>query len=329
MLARAGGGVHQHHRRRQQVGLRRRARRCSPASGKNVIFTSNVMPEIGVLEVDAANAEDPRPVHLPHHRGQGHRSGEEHDRRRGHAHPAAVLEAAKLLADGSTPGEPGASANCCWSTWEAPPPTSTRWPRGRPPTARSASPGCPSPTPSGPSRATWGLYHNLDTLKAIAERDEVPAGFDEAVAAMCRRQQRAPRATTQTACHLLLSKVAVRSAVDRHVGSLEVVVTPNGEVIAAARQGPDSAGAGWSAPAGRCRSRPTRLRCSKAPCSSATVPTLLKPKAPEMLLDTHYVLFALGLLAQSEPATALRLMRKYVAPLRGARGPVAGGHDKE
>ena len=45
------------------------------------------------------------------------------------------------------------------------------------------------------------------------------------------------------------------------------------------------------------------------------LPMLLKPKEPEFLLDRQYVLFALGLLAQSEPAKALRLMQKYVVHL--------------
>ena len=52
----------------------------------------------------------------------------------------------------------------------------------------------------------------------------------------------------------------------------------------------------------------------------ADFPLLLKPKAPSLLLDKEYVLFALGLLAQSEPAKALRLMRK----IRRARDPRGG-----
>jgi hypothetical protein len=53
------------------------------------------------------------------------------------------------------------------------------------------------------------------------------------------------------------------------------------------------------------------------------LPMLLKPKEPQLLLDKHYILFALGLLAQTEPAKAFRLMEKYVAPLP-ARERTAG-----
>ena len=45
--------------------------------------------------------------------------------------------------------------------------------------------GLPEPYAKRTVEGDLGLYHNLDTLKAIAELGEVPAGFDEAVAAMC------------------------------------------------------------------------------------------------------------------------------------------------
>jgi hypothetical protein len=46
-----------------------------------------------------------------------------------------------------------------------------------------------------------------------------------------------------------------------------------------------------------------------------------------MLVDKEYVLFALGLLAQTEPSKALRLMRTYVVPLPPRRS--SDGADEE
>ena len=51
--------------------------------------------------------------------------------------------------------------------------------------------GLPEPYAKRTVEGDLGLYHNLDTLKAIAELDELPAGFEEAVAAMCSGEQRA------------------------------------------------------------------------------------------------------------------------------------------
>ena len=123
-----------------------------------------------------------------------------------------------------------------------------------------------------------------------------------------------PRGELQTACHLLLSQVAVRSAVNRHVGSLRTMVTPSGEVTM--QRGKDLTQVRWVIGAGG------PISFSDDPGTvlqgalfEPELPTVLKPKAPTMLLDDHYVLFALGLLAQSEPEKAFRLMCKYVVPL--------------
>ena len=44
-------------------------------------------------------------------------------------------------------------------------------------------------------------------------------------------------------------------------------------------------------------------------------PNLLEPKNPELYLDEHYILYAMGLLARSEPKKALVLMKKYLRRL--------------
>jgi uncharacterized protein (TIGR01319 family) len=168
------------------------------------------------------------------------------------------------------------------------------------------------------------LFHNLDTLKTIAERQVLPVGFEEAVDAMCRHNS-VPEGDDQTACHLLLSSVAVRSAVDRHAGSVKTIITPNGEVTL--QRGKDLTQVGWLIGAGGPVSFSADPRAVLAGALfEPGLPNVLKPKAPEMLLDEQYVLFALGLLAQSEPVKALRLMRKYVVPLaeRRSTAPVRG-----
>jgi len=129
-----------------------------------------------------------------------------------------------------------------------------------------------------------------------------------------RRENSIPEGTHQDECHLLLSRVAVRSAVDRHVGSLKSMLTPDGEVMI--QRGKDLTQVLWVVGAGGpvCfSSDPARVL--EGALFDHDFPMLLKPKGPQMLLDEQYILFALGLLAQSEPAKALRLMRRYVAPL--------------
>lgn len=292
-------------------------------SGKNVIHTSNVMPEIGVLEVEAANNKirELFIARITEAKGIGRARGMIDDVIM--PTPAAVLEAAKLLADG-VPGEPGLGELMLVDVGGA---TTDVYSvaKGAPTGASVHLVGLPEPYAKRTVEGDLGLYHNLDTLRQIAEREEVPTGFDDAVTAMCRANS-VPRGEDQTECHVLLAKAAVRSAVDRHVGFLKSVVTPNGEVLI--QRGKDLTqvrtvvGAG-----GPVAFSSDPVRVLEGAVFERDLPTLLKPMAPEMLLDSHYVLFALGLLAQSEPAKALRLMRRYVGPLparsHNTRSPLA------
>jgi hypothetical protein len=41
-------------------------------------------------------------------------------------------------------------------------------------------------------------------------------------------------------------------------------------------------------------------------------PDVLKPQAPVFHLDKNYILYAMGLLAESHPQAALRMMKKYL-----------------
>ena len=296
-------------------------------SHKNVIFAGNVMPEIGVLEVDAAN-EKIRELFIA-------RITEAKGIGRARSliaevlmpTPAAVLEAAKLLAAG-TEDEPGLGELLLVDVGGA---TTDVYSvaKGAPSNAMVHFTGLPEPYAKRTVEGDLGLFHNLDTLKALAERGSVPEGFEEAISAMCRKNS-VPEGDEQTACHLLLSRVAVRSAVDRHAGSLRTVITPNGEVTL--QRGKDLTQVGWVVGAGGpiCFSADPRTVLEGA-LFEPDLPTVLKPKTPEMLLDRHYVLFALGLLSQSEPSRALRLMRRYVVPLTAARprsAPVAEGAEE-
>ncbi|MBN1628340.1 MAG: glutamate mutase L [Thermoleophilia bacterium] len=280
-------------------------------SGKNAIYTSNVMPEIGVLEVEAANHKirDLFIARITEAKGIGRARSMIADVIM--PTPAAVLEAAKLLADGAG-GQPGIGELLLVDVGGA---TTDVYSvaTGAPTSGTVRFVGLPEPYAKRTVEGDLGLFHNLDTLKAIAESGGVPEGFEEAVAAMCAKNS-VPSDEEQTACHLLLSKVAVRSAVDRHVGSLKNIVTPNGEVTV--QRGKDLSQLRWVVGAGGPVSFSTDpVEVLRGAVFENDLPMLLKPKEPEFLLDRQYVLFALGLLAQSEPAKALRLMQKYVVHL--------------
>jgi uncharacterized protein (TIGR01319 family) len=284
-------------------------------SGKNVIYTSNVMPEIGVLEVDAANGRirDLFIARITEAKGIGRARSMIADVIM--PTPAAVLEAAKLLAAG-TAGQPGLGELLLVDVGGA---TTDVYSvaKGTPANGSVHVVGLPEPYAKRTVEGDLGLFHNLDTLQETVEPDEMSPEFHEAVAAM-RAENSVPSGAEQVACHLLLTKAAVRSAVDRHAGSLKSVATPNGEVWL--QRGKDLTEVGWLVGAGGpvCFSADP-VQVLEGALFEPGFPMLLKPKAPQLLLDTHYILFALGLLAQSEPVKALALMRRYVTPLHTPR----------
>jgi uncharacterized protein (TIGR01319 family) len=295
-------------------------------AGKNVIYTGNVMPEIGVLEVEAANHQirDLFLSRITEANGVGRVRGMIADVIM--PTPAAVLEAAKLLADG-VDGRPGLGELLLVDVGGA---TTDVYSvaKGAPTAGTVRLLGLPEPYAKRTVEGDLGLFHNLDTLQAVAGADELPEGFEDAVAGL-GRENGLPAGDRETACHLLLSRAAVRTAVGRHVGLLKTIITPDGEV--SVQRGKDLTQVPCVIGAGG----PVSFSADPAYVLEGALyedemPTLLKPKAPGLFLDEQYILFALGLLAQSEPAKALGLMHKYLVPLhasaRGRGRQTVGGY---
>ncbi|MBM7855450.1 uncharacterized protein (TIGR01319 family) [Desulfohalotomaculum tongense] len=105
-------------------------------------------------------------------------------------------------------------------------------------------------------------------------------------------------------------------AVERHVGTLEVVWTPfgasyiqHGKDLTAV---PCVIGTG-----GVIVNHPHPEQILQAALFREEEPTLLKPKTPRLMVDKNYILAAMGLLAEVEPEKSLRIMKKYITTIRG------------
>ena len=280
-------------------------------SNKNVIFTKNAMPEIGTLDVEPSNQKI-RELFI-------NRITEAKGIARVKAMindvvmptPAAVLEAAKLIADG-IPGSPGFGELILVDVGGA---TTDVYSiaKGTPTNAVVSLLGLPEPYAKRTVEGDLGLVHNLETLQEIARAGELPTNFDETVKAFCD-VGRVPEGDEQVECHLRLSHLAVKTAVDRHVGRLEVRMFSNNETLV--QRGKDLTQVRWIVGAGGPVSfSKNPRRVLEGALFQKEVPELLKPKAPGIILDKNYILFAVGLLAQSEPAKALSIIRKYLIQL--------------
>jgi uncharacterized protein (TIGR01319 family) len=160
-----------------------------------------------------------------------------------------------------------------------------------------------------------GLYHNLDSLAGIYTKEE-PDDIEEfeAQVASLRSLLSVPAGDEQTRYQLMLSQLAVKTAVDRHAGRIESVPTTAGDVWV--QRGKDLSEVGLVVGAGgplAFSANPKRVL--EGAIADPSAPYILKPKSPEFLLDEKYILFAIGLLSQTEPDKALRIVRKYLRRL--------------
>lgn len=108
-----------------------------------------------------------------------------------------------------------------------------------------------------------------------------------------------------------LAKIATKRAMRRHVGRIEVVYTPLGEMYN--QIGKDLLetknviGTGGVIVHSK---KPEEIL--RAGLFDPKEPIYLVPKHPQFLVDERYILSAMGLLAMEQPEVALRMMKKYL-----------------
>ena len=283
-------------------------------SGQNVVFTSNVMPEFGRLDIEPVNQVIREMFIGRITEAKGVDRARERIGDVVMPTPSAVLAAARVLADGTYREaglgpllvvDVGGATTDVYSVAE-----------GVPRKAGVGYAGLPEPYAKRSVEGDLGLFHNLDTLVELAAREHLDfqGGEDrETVLQGLRNVLGVPSGDRQTQDQLLLSRLAVRTAVDRHVGRLEMHMTMNGE--AWVQRGKDLTelktvlGAG-----GPLAFSADPLYVLRGAAGSAD-PAVLKPKDPGFLLDRRYILFAVGLLSLTEPEKALRIFKKYVRRL--------------
>jgi uncharacterized protein (TIGR01319 family) len=270
-------------------------------SPKNVIYTGNVMPEIGVLDVAPCHKEIRALFMKNIIEAKGIAKVRNIIKDVIMPTPSAVLEAAKLIA--SDLGElividPGGATTDVHSIA-----------KGAPARPDILVVGLPEPYEKRTVEGDLGLKYNLDRLLELVGSREKPPGFSDVVQHF--REGALPCTEADFACHRLLSRLMVEVAMDRHAGRIEVVYSPAGERLI--QHGKDLTGVknvvGTGGPI-IFSDNPREIL--EGALFREENPFVLKPRAPRFYLDEQYILFAVGLLAQVEPGKALLLVKKYI-----------------
>ena len=283
------------------------------SAGKEVAATDNVMPEIGVLDVEGVK-QVIREIfirRIVHAKGLG-----EVERHIGGAiipTPVAVLQAAQLLASG-TGSQPGFGELMIIDVGGATTDVHSVA-AGDPEDAGTLVKGLPEPLTKRTVEGDIGVRFCVEGILEAAGMESIAGACClsiEDVRTYCERITRdldtLPADETESRIEDGLAGAAVEVAVKRHAGILSKSYTPLGEV--SVLRGKDlrklATVIGTGGVVNQSR-HPGRVLSGAL--HSAADPFSLRPRSPALYTDTNYILFSVGLLREIAPDMALQIAR--------------------
>ena len=292
------------------------------AAGRPVTVTENVMPEFGALNVEPARAAIRR-VFIDR---IVHAKGIDRAARMFDAvlmpTPAAVLEGARLLADG-VEGRPGLGPLVVVDVGGAT--TDVHSIAEGQPTREGVVPhGLPEPYVKRTVEGDLGMRINAKAIAEAAGLDALAAaaGLDTArvrdlLDELAANVERLPASGEERRLDRALAEAALRIAVARHAGSITIVQMVTGPV--SMQTGKDLSDVKTLIGTGGVLAHGEGAEAMLARClADPKEPQSLRPKAPKLYIDRDYLLYACGLLAEKEPKAALTLGLKHMHPVGNA-----------
>ncbi|MBC8337979.1 MAG: glutamate mutase L [Alphaproteobacteria bacterium] len=295
------------------------AARLLRSADKPVTITENVMPEFGELNVEPARAaiRDVFIDRIVHAKGID-RAAEMFDAVLMPT-PAAVLDGAKLLSEG-TKEKSGLGPLLVIDVGGATTDVHSVC-LGEPTMEGVIAHGLPEPYLKRTVEGDLGMRHNAAAiveaagLEAVAEEAGVPlerAG--EILETVTGDVERLPEDEDETRFDRALARAAVDAAVTRHAGSLSIVQTVSGPV--SMQTGKDLSAVETVIGTGGVLAHGGGAHAVlSAALADAAQPQNLKPKTPKLLLDSDYVLYACGLLAAVDVDAALTFGLAHMHPV--------------
>ncbi len=277
-------------------------------AGNEVWVVDNVMPALGTLEIEPARVAI-REIFIErivHSKGL--------DRATGFFDsllmptPAAVLEAARLLSEG-TREHPGMGplliVDIGGATTDVHSVAS-----GEPGEGYILQQSLPEPYLKRTVEGDLGMRHNAAAIIEVAGRDAIaatagstPAGVDRFLQLITDDLERLPQDNSERRFDAALARSAIQVAVTRHAGTMKIVHTVNGPV--ATQQGKDLSRLATVIGTGGALVYGYDPSSILSGCRfSEDEPGSLRPRDPSLLIDSSYLLYATGLLAQVEPEAA-------------------------
>jgi len=298
-------------------------------AAKTALFTDNVMPEFNELNIDPARAAIRKVFieRIVHAKGID-RAAAAFDSVVMPT-PAAVLEGARLVADG-LPGARGLGSVLVVDPGGAT--TDVHSVASGEPAPGVIPQGLPEPRVKRTVEGDLGMRYNAAAVVEAAGSAVIAAdagiGEEEVRTLVENLSANAgflPATADEKAFDQALARAAVGIAVRRHCGSVKTVYTPTGPVTV--QHGKDLRGVeALIGTGGVLAASPDARAILKRALADAREPLALMPAAPRLLLDREYLLYACGLLQSVEPQAALELALAHLIALDQELADERTGH---
>jgi len=279
------------------------------SSGKQVRLAKNVMPEIGKLEAESSRNVI-RDVFVKNIvKAKGMEKVMEVVKEVVMPTPTAVLNAAKLLSEGIN-GDSGLGEMMVVDVGGATTDVHSVA-AGHPVEGAVMKNLLPEPYVKRTVEGDLGVRHNFDTLLKLGEAKGVLDKQDMEEVKSLINPKKLPENEEEALLDMKLARIAAEVAVERHVGSLEEWYGPSGRIMV--QKGKDMRGVASVIGTGGAivfALKPKMVL--RGVLFDTKIPHLLKPESPQFYIDSKYILYAIGLLANFAPRKALRIGKRYL-----------------
>jgi uncharacterized protein (TIGR01319 family) len=285
--------------------------------GKDVRVTENVMPGLRQINVHPARRAVRKLFTERIVEAKGFKAAEAYVERILMPTPAAVMRAARLLAE-ATDEEEGLGELMVVDVGGATTDVHSIA-AGEPRDRTVIQQGLPEPYAKRTVEGDLGLRVSaVSLLEAVGQqRLQQQIGLEgnlnlyDIIQALAEDVGQVPHNTEERSIDEGMARVAVELGVARHVGTLRELYLPTGHCFT--QEGKDLTRIGHLIGTGGIFSHTTRTREILATALfDPANPFLLKPRAPRLWVDRRYILWAMGLLAEVSPQAALHLMREHL-----------------
>ncbi|MBN4074602.1 MAG: DNA mismatch repair protein MutL [Alkaliphilus sp.] len=167
----------------------------------------------------------------------------------------------------------------------------------------------PEPIAKRSVEGDLGVYVNMENIVGRIGIEEIEENLQIGIDALKRNHQPIPKTKKQIEFVEMLTKEAVETAIERHVGEIRHIYGPNGKATVA--EGKDLSNVKYIVGTGGALTKLDKGKeILKALTNNNTKNKLQPTNEAKVVIDKDYIMASVGVLSKSHPKSALKLLKK-------------------